>query len=113
MMPWFRVEARHHADVDDWGDVIGSHSYLQVIEYDVVKETPKGVWLQRPFMAKKFVLREILHRGRAFAAPTEDQAREDFRLRKQFRINRLQSQINQAQREIDLLSTGYVQRITA
>jgi hypothetical protein len=33
-------------------------------------------------------------------------AKEDFRKRKQFRIDRLQSQINRAQQEIDMLGEG-------
>lgn len=113
MTVWYRVEAKTYATVDDWGDVVGSYSYLQVTGYMVDKETPKGVWLTRPWMSRKFVLREMLHRGRAFAAPTEEQAREDFRLRKQFHIWRLQTQINRAEREIALLNSGIVQRVAA
>ena len=105
---WFRVEARHHATVNDWGDVDGHYADLKIIEITVLKHTPKGAWIgARPGefgMAKKLVLREYTHRARAFAAPTLDQAKEDFRKRKLYRIARLQAQIHQAEREIQLLS---------
>lgn len=104
---WFRVEAQHWANVDDWGYVSSRHSALKIIEIPVLKHTPKGAWIgARPGeigMAKKLVLREYQHRARAYAAPTLDQAKEDFRKRKLYRIACLQAEIQRAEREIQLL----------
>lgn len=110
---WFRVEAASYAITDDWGDVVGSHRYLTVRKLKVMKHTPKGAWLSNGFFVeqRKFVLRDVQHRGRLFAAPTLDQAKEDFRLRKQFRIDRLQSQINRALKEIELLNSSTIHTI--
>lgn len=107
---WFRIEARHWSVADEWGDHSYTSSEVIVRQISVLKHTPKGAWLgAKPGefgMPKKLVLREYQHRGRAFAAPTLEQAKEDFRKRKQFRIDRLQAQINRAEREIALLDEG-------
>lgn len=104
---WFRIEARHYSVADDYGDHSYTSSELIVIEIPVIKHTPKGAWLMISPSRKKFVLRDYQHRGRAYAAPALAQAKEDFRKRKQFYINCLQSQINRAQREIDMLTTTH------
>lgn len=99
---WFRVTARHYATVNDYGEVDGRWSDLRIEKIEVVRHTPKGAWLRVGFKPA-FLKREYRHRGRAYAAPTEAQAREDFRKRKQFRISMLQKQIDRAQQEINLL----------
>jgi hypothetical protein len=103
---WFRVTVQHYATVNEHGDVDGHYSNVTVTQFPVLKHTPKGVWLEIPLSAKKFVLREMLHRGRAYAAPTLEQAKQDFIARKQFERNRLESRINRIDREIALVSQG-------
>lgn len=102
---WFRIESRHSASVDEYGDITSRYSDLLEQKFTIVKHTPKGAWLEVGFTGgpAKFVLRDMQHRARAFAAPTQQQAREDFRLRKLYRISKLQAQILRAQREIGLL----------
>jgi hypothetical protein len=85
---WFRVEA--------------SREQLRVSRFSVVRHTPKGAWL-KGYFGEKFVLRNVEHRGRLFAAPTHKQAEEDFRLRKLFRIRMLEVQLDRTQRDLDLL----------
>lgn len=99
---WHRIEVTTHGHVDEWGDVVGSSDYERHTTFEVVKTTPKGAQLNA-WGQRKFVLREMQHRGRAFAAPTLEQAREDFIARKTFRINRLQAQINRETRYIELI----------
>lgn len=98
---WFRVEAPYYEMHD---------KALLMIRVPIIKYTPKGVWVtatsRRFDSAKKLVLRKYQHRGRAYAASTPEQAAEDFRMRKQFQIRRLQSQIQSAQADLDLLSDG-------
>lgn len=107
---WFRVEARHWSVADEWGEHSYTSADLVVRRILVLRHTPKGAWLGpgpgQMGEPKRLVMRDYFHRGRAYAAPTLAQAREDFRKRKQYRISCLQHQINIAQREIDLLDRG-------
>ena len=100
---WFRVEARHYSHADEYGDHSYTSSELKIELIKVVRHTPKGAWLLQGFSNKRFVLRDYQHRARAYAAPTLEMAKEDFRKRKQYRIDRLQAQIHRAEREIALL----------
>ena len=101
---WFRVEARHYVSTDEYGDIVGGSSNLQLIEYRVIRHTPRGAWLDNAG-SSKFVLRDMQHRARAFAAPTIEQAKADFKLRKQYRIKKLEAQIHRAKVEISLLGS--------
>lgn len=102
---WYRVDVTSHAITDEWNEVVSHYGTLRIIEYKVLKETPKGAWLEVPLSQRKFVLKEVLHRARAFAAPSEEQAREDFKARKQYRIDKLQSAINNCERDIKMLDS--------
>jgi len=104
---WHRIEVQHHATVNDFGEVDGRWSTVRQRQFEVIKLTPKGAWLRTGLSGKKFVLREMQHRGRAFAAPTVEQAADDFRARKAFHINRLQAQINRANKELALVESYY------
>lgn len=109
---WFRCVVHHFASVDEWGDVNGSYAKVDIIKCKVRKHTPKGAWLftgfESPDIKGKFVLRDMQHRGRAYAAPTEEQAKKDFILRKQFHIDRLQAQINRATADQKLVEFSLV-----
>ena len=103
-MSWFRVEARSWAVFDEWGDASDdSYSELVYRRIPVVKHTPKGAWLRTGSRDKRLVLREYQHRARAFAAPTLEQAKEDFRLRKQYHIACLKGRIARAEADLKLL----------
>lgn len=98
---WFRCVVLHHATIDEHGDVSHRYATVHINAYEVRKITPKGAWLVIGFREDrgKFVLRNMLHRARAFAAPTPEQAMQDFLLRKQYRIDMLKSQIARAELE--------------
>jgi hypothetical protein len=96
---WFRVEAEH----DEY------QSRLVVIPIPILKYTPKGVWVsyraRYSFKSgKRLILRNYVHRGRAYAAPTEKQARDDFRKRKEFQIRMLKAELANAQKCFDLVN---------
>lgn len=103
---WFRVTVQTYGYTNEYGDVCGSYDRVHVDELKVEKHTPKGAFLQTGFGARKFVRRDYVHRGRAFAAPTLEQAKEDFVKRKAFQIGCLQDKINRAERQITAVK-GY------
>jgi|ERR1700739_1756224 len=76
---WFRVEARSVGDINYDGDLVGSHMEVTLRKFEVLKTTPKGVWLKQFMEDKKFVLRDARKR---FACPTVAEAFESFRARK-------------------------------
>lgn len=88
---WFRIHAR-------WWE--GGSAELICETVQILKHTPKGVRVY----GGKLVLRDYVHRGRAYAAPTVEQAEEDFRKRKLWQIGRLKSKLNQAEAELALLA---------
>ena len=94
---WYRVNARRIAHFDDDGDFVHSYSYVaQIREYEVLKHTPKGVWLHCPFEdngvhgSRKFVRRDSRKR---WACPTKAEALESFLQRKRRRVEILTAQI--------------------
>jgi len=86
---WYRIhETLYAAPVDEWENPIGEGSVgVHIREYQVLKETPKGVWLARSSFDptdKKFVL---LGSHKRWAAPTIPEAWESFRARKRKQIS--------------------------
>ena len=86
---WYRIE-------------IGDGQII-VRRYPVIKHTPKGAWLTVGF-SKKFMPRERKYRAAAFAAPTVEQAEEDYRQRKAFHILMLEGRLRQAKIALEALS---------
>jgi hypothetical protein len=93
---WYRVESRSVSDIDWEGEPAGSHMEISLCKLEVLKNTPKGVWLKQFMRDKKFVLREAHKR---FACPTIAEAFESFRARRarQIRIfNTRIAEVNEA-----------------
>ncbi len=80
-MIWHRFEDVHYAaPVDEFDRPMGEGTIkVEHREYEVLKETPKGVWLNIGF-SKTFVRRDA---KRQFASPTVEQALEKFLRRKE------------------------------
>jgi hypothetical protein len=79
--------------MDEWDRPLGDgRSYVQVHRFRVVKETPKGVWLEGAgrFGQDRFVLRDARKR---FACPSVEEAWESWRSRKQRQLRLLRLQI--------------------
>lgn len=102
---WYRyIDIQHAPPLDDGylsitGDV---KVYLQ--KYKVVKETPKGVWLQylsifvtQGDSDRRFVL---IGTRKQFACPTIEQALESFVARKKAQIRIYTARIKRAERAL-------------
>jgi hypothetical protein len=102
---WYRVEdITYAAPVDEFDNPIGSgRTEVVMRRYEVVKTTPKGVWL-RDFVSifgttdseykGKFVLRDARKR---WACPTTGEAIASFEARKRKLIKICQARINRAE----------------
>jgi len=77
---WYRYENKVYAPPVDEFDRVCGEGLMKVILYrwEVVKHTPKGVWLEL-WGQKRFVLNRSRRR---FACPTKDEARVSFIARK-------------------------------
>lgn len=77
-MNWYRVQIQRWAgSVDEFDRSSPGRTCLEVREFEVLKETPKGVWIDIGF--KRFVLHDS---KRQFASPTKEIALEKFLKRK-------------------------------
>lgn len=78
---WYRYDYYLTAPaVDEFERRCGESTvHLRLQHYEVLRHTPKGVWLLLPDGYKRFVLREV---NRRFACPTKEEALESFLARK-------------------------------
>jgi hypothetical protein len=92
---WYRMTSHVvSAGVDEWDNPVGpGHVEVYVHEHDVIKHTPKGVWLNA-YGEKKFVRRDARKR---FACPTKEEALESFVARKKRQIGILSAQLRNAE----------------
>jgi hypothetical protein len=90
---WYRVtDGRYAAAADEWGRPVGrGEPYLHIHEFPVLRETPKGVWLDLGgWMPPRFVLRDARKR---YACPTKAEAWESFVARKRAQLRILTAQV--------------------
>lgn len=104
-MNWHRVTMQCYASpVDEFDRPCGNGTIALIkSQFPVVKETPKGVWLDIGFGEKKFVLKES---KRQWASPSEEIAMEKFVRRKRRHVSILKTQICDIERALAL--TGKV-----
>jgi len=76
---------------EDRATTSGVRIYL--LKFPVLRQTPKGVWLDLGFGLKRFVLTEA---KRQYACPTLEAARESFRARKRRQIKIYETRLQQA-----------------
>lgn len=95
---WYRYLAfRESVGIFDneWSESCGYDIRLSCFEYRVIKHTPKGVWLLKPYCAgKRFVLKDAKKR---FAHPTKREALVSYIARQKRRILILNSQIKDSE----------------
>lgn len=100
---WYRiVDGRYAAMLDEFERPVGrGQPYTTVWEFEVERDTPKGVWLRSvpPFGAPRFVLRDARKR---YACPTIEEAWESFRARKTKQLAHLRRQIAHVEAVIEL-----------
>lgn len=100
-MNWHRVTFQCYASsVDEFDRPYGTGTISLIYhQFEVVKETPKGVWLDIGFGEKKFVLKSS---KRQWASPTKDVAMQKFIRRKQRHVAILKAQIYNIERALAL-----------
>lgn len=106
---WYRVEDyRESTGFDEWGESLGCRPRVRVMEFQKLKDTPKGVWLRRRFGSKnKWVSKTSKKR---YAYPTKQEATESFLARKNRQIAILQSQLEHA-KEVELIGKRMQERL--
>lgn len=87
---WYRYEDSIVSSFDtEYEYVVARRVRLDLIEYRVIKHTPKGVWLELG-IDKRLVLR---HSRKRFACPTKEEALESFIARKECQIRILEDKL--------------------
>jgi hypothetical protein len=99
---WYRyTDTQYAAPLDENEHPMGLGDVaVSLQEYRVIKETPKGVWVQYGnslFKEKRFVLRTARKR---FAYPTKELAKESFIARKEAQIRINKDQIRRAEQAL-------------
>jgi hypothetical protein len=102
---WYRYDDIQYASpLDEYERVGIGEIKVHLQEYRVVKETPKGVWLQQQSSFSKFgdsdrrfVLKDARKR---FACPTKEQAMESFEARKKAQIRIYTARIKRAEKAL-------------
>jgi len=95
MSAWFRIT--------DYRRELGSVG-LDVWKLEVLRETPRGVWLNDWSPKGRFVLRGARKR---WACPTLKEAAESFKARKRRQIMLLENQLTRAKRALSLAEEEY------
>lgn len=115
MAVWYRATETTTGTgyVDEWGDWhrTGDSSVTILIEeLEVLKVTPKGVWLAycSQYSDRRFVLNESRKR---FACPTIKEALDSFVARKERQAGIYEARARTARRAIKLARTGTVTEI--
>lgn len=87
---------------EDYGVSVGSEEFgfssrreLSLREFQVIKETPKGAWIQMTFCGDKRFVR--LDARKQYACPTIELARQSFIARKKRQIKILTKQLRNAE----------------
>lgn len=93
---WYRIEdCLVSTRVDEFDNPLGPPQVrVSIREFRVVSITPKGVWLDRGLMGKRFVLREA---RKKYACATLEMALESFKARKKKQIRIYKSRIENAE----------------
>lgn len=100
---WYRYEDVQYAPPpDEWGDRHGTGRLaVELRTYEVVKHTPKGVWIDYAF-GRRFVLREA---NKRFACPTKGEAAASFKARKLRQAKIYEARASRARRALSLVET--------
>lgn len=95
-MKFYRFEDVLYASMcDAWGGYQDTDELkVECYSYDLIKETPKGYWIGKFGLFKKWVSKTSKKR---FAYPSESEARHAFICRKTRQIEILESKLKRAQ----------------
>jgi len=100
-MKLYRFEDVSYGILNEWEEVSGSYVRVEERTYDVLKETPKGYWINLWSFEyeKKWVSKEAKKR---FAYPTREEAMTNFKARKGRQIQILESQLKKAKEALNI-----------
>ena len=101
-MKLYRYEDVSYGILNEWEEVAGNYVKVEERNYEVIKETPCGYWIQLysfSFDQKKWVSGNAKKR---FAYPTKIEAMTSFKARKNSQIKILESQLKKAKQALDL-----------
>ena len=94
---FYRYEDKRHCSIDEFDDINGSYVKIYLLQYDVIKKTPKGVWISYSLdfngNYKKFIL---LTARKKYANSTKEKALNDYLYRKKRQVQILKSRLNNA-----------------
>lgn len=97
---WWRAEDRRYANYDPWEEYeqpSGSHLKIEIHRYEVLRHTPKGVWLHIGFGSKCFVRGTDI---KQFAVPTKELALQDLIARKKRHVSCARARFHRAEEHL-------------
>lgn len=102
---WYSCEIRRYCGFDEWEN--SDRFYLTVVwtEYEVIKTTPKGVWLQDPDGSRISVRGTGVHQS---AFPTKSLALEDAYRKKITHVKALRTRLEKATEESRMILKALV-----
>ena len=91
------IDVLHSTGDDEYGYSTYTSVYLE--EYDIIKETPKGMWVAYHFGGRK----HFVHLGarKKFACLSKEDAIISFRARKERQVRILESQLKHAKMALE------------
>lgn len=103
---WYRYEdKRYAAPLNEWDEPEGQgRLVVNLRKFEVLKHTPKGVWLRALGCSDKHFV--LLQSTKRFACPTIEEAKASFTARKNKQIRIHQAQINNAKEALFLLNNS-------
>ena len=119
-MKFYRYEAIEYAQMNsetgEYIDRVFPNPHLQINEYDLLKETPKGYWIGYESLNKNLAVSSKIDRytwkkwvsktsRKRFAYPTEEEALENYTKRTEKRLKILEWQVLECRVGLDLAKT--------
>jgi hypothetical protein len=105
----YRYQEQSYSNgVDQFDDSLPSYQLkVNLHKYQIIKETPKGVWIKRNYIKDKFIL---LTAKKKFACRTKEEALESFIARKNRQIEILSGQLEIAKLAKKYAENGQIEK---
>ena len=82
------------------------HPTISCVEFKVIKETPKGVWITYEWDSEGLYKRFVLHgAGKRYAYPTFVQALDNYKRRKKWQTRHLAHQLSMTEQRMEIMET--------
>ena len=90
------------------GDEYSVEVKVHLREFEVLRTTPCGAWIEGQYGRKRFVLKDSRKR---YAHPTVDEARESFIARKKRQLSIYQARARTAERALEIARGDILMRV--